>query len=157
PTVNIEERRWELIVLHRERLVRLAYGRMKNLQDAEDCAQEAMLRTASFDHLDEQRVGAFLSATTLRLCVDHYRRAERQLRLWTRMVVTNKSPCPEEIICDQEEGLWMLDQVQQLRGREREVMLAHTDGMSITQTAKQLGISTKAAESALARARKRLQ
>jgi RNA polymerase sigma factor (sigma-70 family) len=149
--------RWKLLLPHRERLRGLVRRRLANPQDAEDCVQETILRAASFTDLDEARVGPFLTSTALRLCVDYYRTAERQHRLRQRVAVIEKPLCPEEIVCERELGLWMLDQARRLRGRERQVMLARAEGMSITQAADHLRISVKAAESAFTRGRARLR
>jgi RNA polymerase sigma factor (sigma-70 family) len=155
-TTTGNESRWELLLPHRDRLLRLTRHRLPNLQDAEDCVQETLLRAASFADLDEPRVGAFLSATALRLCVDHYRRAERVRKLGQRMAMVEKPPGPEDIVCDQDLGLWLLGYASQLRGRERQVLLARSQGLSVAEAADVLGISLKAAESAFTRARKRL-
>ena len=149
--------RWKLLLPHRERLRRLVRRRLANPQDVEDCVQETILRAASFAALDEERVGPFLTSTALRLCVDHYRTAERQQRLRQRIAVIENPLCPEEIACERDLGLWMLDQARRLRGRERQVMLARAEGMSITQAADHLRISVKAAESAFTRGRARLR
>jgi RNA polymerase sigma-70 factor (ECF subfamily) len=150
-------RRWELLLPHSERLRRLARSRLSNSQDAEDCVQETLLRAAKFDNLDERRVGAFLTSTALRLCVDHYRDSNRQQRLRQRSATGDRSVGPEEIICEHDVGNWMMEQARRLQGREREVMLARADGMSTAEAANRLGISTKSAERAFTRGRARLR
>jgi hypothetical protein len=47
------ESRWELLLPHRLRLLRLAQRRLSNREDAEDCVQDALIRAACAAHLDE--------------------------------------------------------------------------------------------------------
>jgi len=138
-------------------LFRLARSRLVSAQDAEDCAQEALLRAALFQTLDERRVGAFLTSTVLRLCVDVHRGASRQHRLRQRLGGAEGPPGPEETVCEAAVGDWMMSQARQLRGRERQVILARADGLSTHDVAHHLQISEKAVESALGRARSRLR
>lgn len=154
---QVSPERWALLLPHQERLRRLARSRLHSAQDAEDCAQEALLRAALFPHLDERRVGAFLTSTVLRLCVDVHRGANRQHRLRQRIGDAERPPGPEETVVEAAVGDWMMVQAQQLRGRERQVILARADGMSTVDAARHLQISVKAVESALGRARARLR
>jgi RNA polymerase sigma-70 factor (ECF subfamily) len=154
---TIGERRWRLILPHRERLRGLVSRRLWNTSDVEDCVQETLLRAATFAKLDEQRVGAFLTSTALRLCVDEHRGWERRRLLRQRMAVRDDPPGPEDIVCDDALGSWLLAQVEQLEGRERQVILARAGGMGTVEAAQQLGISVKSAESAFTRARARLR
>ncbi|MFC9057254.1 RNA polymerase sigma factor [Streptomyces sp. NPDC057074] len=55
------------IVRHRDRLLALTRKRLPTRQDAEDCVQEAMIRTAAYPGLDLARVGPFLTTVALRL------------------------------------------------------------------------------------------
>ncbi|WP_105969784.1 RNA polymerase sigma factor [Streptomyces geranii] len=148
---------WEEIAGHRERLMRLVRRRLPSAQDAEDCVQEAMLRAAAHDNLDRDRIGPFLTAVALRLCVDHYRELERRRRLVGRTAHVSRPELPDEDVCDEDFGRWLLRQVQQLRGRERQVMLARADGISTMEFARMHQISLKAAEGAFTRGRARLR
>jgi RNA polymerase sigma factor (sigma-70 family) len=156
---QVRNMRWHLLLPHRDRILRLARRRLSGDQEAEDCAQEALLRAASFSGLDESRVGPFLTTVTLRLCADVYRRAERSRRIaqaahtaWPDVPLG-----PEETVCATAEEAWMLAQVHRLAGREHQVMLARLNGMSNREFARRHGISLKAAESAFTRARARLR
>jgi RNA polymerase sigma factor (sigma-70 family) len=153
----VDELRWNLVLEHRERLMEITRRRLHDRSDAEDCVQEALLRAAQFDRLDESRVGAFLTSTVLRLCVDRYRDAARQTRLRQRLHVVDVTPTLDEVVCDQGMGRWLLGQAQQLGGREREVMLARANGLSAAEFADRESISVKAAESAFTRGRARLR
>lgn len=153
---QMPEMRWELLLPHRDRILRLARSRLSGDLEAEDCAQEALLRAASFAGLDENRVGPFLTTVTLRLCADVHRRAERHRRL-VRAAWPETATGPEETVCASSEEAWMLAQVQRLAGREHQVMVARLDGVGVREFARRHGISTKAAESAFTRARARMR
>jgi RNA polymerase sigma-70 factor (ECF subfamily) len=148
--------RWSLLVPHRQRLLRIAGRRVASPQDAEDCVHEALLRAAAFPPLDEARVGQFLTTTVLRLCVDLHRARARADRAFARCDTTGNESPPDEWICDQDEGNWLLGQVETLRGRERQVLLARAAGKSTREAAADLAISVKAAEGAFTRGRARL-
>jgi RNA polymerase sigma-70 factor (ECF subfamily) len=115
------------------------------------------LRAASFANLDTDRIGSFLTATALRLCIDQYRERERQYRLRSRLAFPDGDPTPEETICERLLGRWLLAEVKQLPHRERQVMLARASGLSTAEAAVRHNISVKAAESAFTRGRSRLR
>ncbi|CUU55617.1 RNA polymerase sigma-70 factor, ECF subfamily [Parafrankia irregularis] len=148
--------RWSLVLPHRERLVHIARRRLPSTADAEDCAQEALVRAAGFRNLDSHRVGQFLTTTVLRLCVDHHRARMRADRAMARSVAAPSDPGPEDSTCDRAEALWLLDQTRRLRGRERQIMMARAAGRTTRQAADDLSISVKAAEGAFTRGRARL-
>ncbi|MGI3200882.1 RNA polymerase sigma factor [Streptomyces sp. GLT-R25] len=93
---------WEVIAGHRERLMRLVRRRLPNAQDAEDCVQEAMLRTAACGDLDRERIGHFLTSVALRLCVDNHREQERSRLLLPRTVDVRTPEIPDEGVCDRD-------------------------------------------------------
>ncbi|WP_329110217.1 sigma-70 family RNA polymerase sigma factor [Micromonospora sp. NBC_01699] len=152
-----DSRRWAIVLGYREHITRLVRSRLWNPQDVDDCVQEVILRAVMFQRLDEERAGAFLTAAALRLCVDYYRDRDRQRRLRLRVAYAERSAGPEEIICETDLGHWMLALVQQLQGRERQVMLARAQGMTNRQIADRYGLSAKAVESAFTRGRARLR
>lgn len=157
PTAEpFSSQRWELLVPHRQRLVRIARRRVTSLQDAEDCVHEALLRAAAFRTLDEARVGQFLTTTVLRLCVDVHRARARAERAVARSDHSTSEPAPDERVCDHAEGVWLMGKVHTLNGRERQVLLARAAGMSTREAAADLSISVKAAEGAFTRGRARL-
>lgn len=155
-----EEHRWLLVLAERERLLRLVAGRLGRSADAEDCVQEALIRAATYDPLDEDRVGALLTTITLRLCVDQQRRTSRDERLAVRVRYvhgSDRGPDVESQTCEQAAGSWLLDQISSLGAREQQVMRARADGMSVAEAAQALNITHKSAESAFTRARSRLR
>jgi RNA polymerase sigma factor (sigma-70 family) len=155
--------RWGLVWRERERLLRLARARLGPGPDAEDCVQEALIRAAVHDDLDEDRVGALLTTITLRLCVDHHRRQVRERRAVSLVGVHAAVPTggavseAEHDVCEQAVGRWLLHQAARLGEREQQVLLARARGLSATEAARTLRITPKAAESAYTRARGRLR
>ncbi|MFD5800672.1 MULTISPECIES: RNA polymerase sigma factor [unclassified Streptomyces] len=148
---------WEDIFQHQDRLMRLVRRRLPSFQDAEDCVQETMARAAAHATLDRNRLGAFLTSVALRLCIDFYRDMDRRSRLLQRAVLLDSSGTTEEDVCDRDFGTWLLAQVQHLRGREQEVILARSKGISTAEFARMHNISVKAAEAAFTRGRARLK
>lgn len=153
---EVPAHRWELLAAQRDRLRKLVISRLGHSADVEDCVHEALLRAATFARLDESRLGPFLTAVTLRVCVDHHRAAQRQQRALTRYV----DPPEESVegdVCERDAGSWLLRMTGNLTPRERAVILARAEGLGTADTARALNISHKSAESALTRARNRLR
>ena len=137
--------------------MRLVRRRLPSHQDAEDCVQETLARAAAHSALDGSRLGPFLTSVALRLCTDFYRDLERRRRLLQRTAFLDDPGTTEEDVCDEEFGKWLLNQVRQLRGREQEVILARSKGISTAEFARMHNISLKAAEAAFTRGRARLR
>ena len=147
-------RRWAAVVAERERLLELSRRRTLNQYDAEDCVQEALLRSVEFDGLDEERVAPFLTTVTMRLCADQHRARQRQDRLDRRAAGRRvEEPGPEEAICEQAEAAWVAGSLGTLTSRQREVVKARMTGLSDSEIASHLGLSYSAVASALARTR----
>jgi RNA polymerase sigma factor (sigma-70 family) len=149
---------WELVLPHRERLLRIARRRLPTLEDAEDCVQEALIRAACAAGLDAARVGQFVTSILVRLCVDHARGVSAAQRALARAFHTQRDASPEDAICDHAEASWISEHlVERLSTRERDVLRARADGLSTREAAQRLNISGKAAEAALTRARGRIR
>lgn len=63
----------------------------------------------------------------------------------------------EERVCEEAHAGWLLVQAGQLRSLERRALLARVEGLSTVEVAARLGVTAKAAESALGRARRALR
>jgi RNA polymerase sigma factor (sigma-70 family) len=150
------EQRWKRLLLHRERLLRVAQRRLPNRAEAEDCVHDAMLRCVQFDRLDEGRMGEFLTTVVLRQCVDYYRRQARAHRLSFRAYESSSMRALDDVLCDRSLERWLLEAVHSLSGRQREIMIARAEGLSTAEAAKSLGVSLKAAEGAFTRGRARV-
>jgi RNA polymerase sigma factor (sigma-70 family) len=155
--VRVSEQ-WELVLAHRERLLRIARRRLPTREDAEDCVHEALIRAASAADLDPARVGQFVTSILVRLCVDHARAASTAQRALGRLLEAHGDVSPEEAICDHAQASWIMENLmERLSTRERDVLRARADGLSTREAARQLNISGKSAEAALTRARGRIR
>jgi RNA polymerase sigma factor (sigma-70 family) len=147
-------RRWQVVLPHRQYLVRIALSRGMSREDAEDCAQEAMVRCVGFAGLDETRVQAFLATTTARLCVDRYRVHAHDTRVGVKLGPWYlDEPSPEEATCDRSEASWVARHVESLPAQQRAALVAKAEGLSGVEIAARMGLSYKAVESLLSRAR----
>lgn len=143
---------WPEIAAHRERLVRIARRRVPTFEDAEDVASEAMLRAATYDDLDPERLPQFLTAVTIRLSADVYRTAERGTRLVHRLHVDDERS-PEDLACEASDAAAVRELVGALPTSQRQVLIDRAYGLSVTQISQRHALSYKAVESALSRAR----
>lgn len=147
------DRRWELACEHRQAL--LAVARRRVPQHAHDVVHEALARAVQAGGLDPQRLGAWLTQVTLRLCVDVGRSDDRHVRCQQRLTGHHQpAPAPESDVCDRAEAAWIAEVARrQLPQRQLDALLLKADGMSLAEVAGELGVSYKTAESLLSRAR----
>jgi RNA polymerase sigma factor (sigma-70 family) len=147
-------RRWSLVLPHRQYLVRIAVRRGLSSHDAEDCAHEAMTRCVGFAGLDESRVLEWLATATMRLCVDRHRLRTRDERLGAKLSRAHLDhPSPEEAACDRGEAAWVATHVAALPESQRAALAARAEGLTCGEIAARMGLSYKAVESLLSRAR----
>ena len=151
--------RWRLLVNRREALLPAARQLCSSPADAEDVVHEALLRAARFAHLDENRIDQFLHTVVGRLATDLHRRRRRDRRLTEHGALRPGSEeSPEEGTCERHESTWSIKLLLDgLPSRQRHIVHRTAAGLSQGQIAAELGISRKAVESALARARNRLR
>ena len=150
--------RWQLVLPHREYLLRLALSKGVSPQDAEDCVQEAMLRCVQFADLDPTRVIAFLTTIVSRLCTDTHRSRVREDRLAVKLTAYDGvEPPADERVCERAEAEWISVRIAALPERQRAVLAARADGQSCGEIAERLAVSYKVVESALSRARAHLR
>ena len=148
--------RWRDMLAHRDRLLRLASARCATREDAEDAVQEAMLRCATFAGLDPARLAPLLTSVTVRLCVDAYRERDRAERARERLDAPVAED-PGEIVCRATELSRIEVQLRRLPMSQRGVLVDRARGLTLPQIARRRGLTYKAAESALFRARMTLR
>lgn len=155
-----------LVERHRDALYRLARSATGDPQEALDITQEAFV--AAFGALrryDPARpLGAWLAAITLNKCRDWARR--RKVRRWLglpmpdgveRWVVAD-APLPDQTAADRAELAATARAIADLPSNLKDVLLLRTlEGLSQAETAAVLGISEKAVETRLYRAREKLR
>lgn len=145
---------------HREQLLRVARRRSMSAQDAEDAVHEAMVRAAERPHVDGDRLGAWLTTVTVRLCVDRYRQLSRDAdigALTGSMLIAPGAASLEEAVCDRAEAVWLADRGAELPERQAEAMRLKTEDLEVAQVAQRMGLTYKAVESLLGRARRTLR
>ncbi|MFD5324858.1 sigma-70 family RNA polymerase sigma factor [Streptomyces sp. NPDC127092] len=150
--------RWQRMWSHREQLLKVARRRSMSAEDAEDAVQEAMLRAAQHAHLDDERLGAWLTTVTMRLCVDRYRQVHREAEVGSAPRLTAPGPVPvEEVVCDRAEARWVAFRSRELPARQAEALRLKAEDRDVDQIAREMGLSYQAVESLLARARRTLR
>ena len=143
---------WAALVDNRERAMRVALSRCGSREEVDDCVQEAMTRVAAMPDVDVARIGQLLTAVVSNLAVDAHRARSRAIQNLHR-VVPPPQPGPDEVVCDVAEARWLWAQRGKLAERDRRVLDLRVANRSVGEAARELGITYKSAEHALARAR----
>src|SRR2546427_1952539 len=141
---------------------RVARGVLRNAADAEDVAQEALLRAyRKFDRLrDRNRFRAWLVRITFRLALDGLRSGKRrELRdtLWSQPEHHPRAATAEDLAASSEFQAHLDDALAELPEKLRLVLLlAAMEGHTIDEIAGMLGISTGTVKSSIFYARRQL-
>ncbi|MEU2929884.1 sigma-70 family RNA polymerase sigma factor [Streptomyces sp. NPDC007251] len=152
------DERWQRMWSHREQLLKVARRRSMSQEDAEDAVHEAMLRAAERPDLDDERLGAWLTTVTMRLCVDRYRQVNREAEVGSRPTLVAPGPVPvEEVVCDRAEAKWLAVRSGELPARQAEALRLKSEDLDVSQVAMRMGLSYRTVESLLARARRTLR
>ncbi len=150
--------RWQRMWSHREQLLKVARRRSMSPEDAEDAVHEAMLRAAERPELDDERLGAWLTTVTMRLCVDRYRQVNREAEVRSSPTLIAPGPVPvEEVVCDRAEAKWLAVRSGELPARQAEALRLKSEDLDVGQVAVRMGLSYRTVESLLARARRTLR
>uniref|UniRef100_UPI001180C639 RNA polymerase sigma factor n=1 Tax=Streptomyces africanus TaxID=231024 RepID=UPI001180C639 len=156
--VTAADERWRRMWSHREHLLKVARRRSMSAEDAEDAVHEAMLRAAERPDLDEERLAAWLTTVTMRLCVDRYRQVNREAEVRTSPTLIAPGPVPvEEAVCDRAEAKWLAVRSGELPARQAEALRLKSQDLDVGQVAVRMGLSYRTVESLLARARRTLR
>jgi RNA polymerase sigma factor (sigma-70 family) len=152
------DERWQRMWSHREQLLKVARRRSMSQEDAEDAVHEAMLRAAERPDLDDERLGAWLTTVTMRLCVDRYRQVNREAEVHAGPKLITPGPVPvEEAVCDRAEAKWLAVRSGELPARQAEALRLKSEDLDVGQVAVRMGLSYRTVESLLARARRTLR
>jgi len=141
---------------------RVARGVLRNTADAEDVAQEALLRAyQNFDRLrDRNRFRAWLVRISFRLALDRLRSAKRrELRdvLWVQPAHQPPAATAEDLAASSEFQANLDRAMEELPGKLRLVLLlAAIEGHTIDEIASLLGIPVGTVKSRIYVARKQL-
>lgn len=152
------DERWQRAWSHREDLLKVARRRSMSAEDAEDAVHEAMLRAAEHPDLDDERLGAWLTTVTMRLCVDRHRQIHREAQVHNSPRLHAPGPVPvEEAVCDRAEANWLAVLSSELPARQAEALWLKAEDLDVGQVATKMGLSYRTVESLLARARRTLR
>jgi RNA polymerase sigma factor (sigma-70 family) len=155
---ELPDERWRRMWSHREQLLKVARRRSMSVEDAEDAVHEAMLRAVENPGIDDERLAAWLTTVTMRLCVDRYRQLNREAEVSSRTALVAPAPVPvEEVVCDRAEAKWLARRSRSLPARQAEALQLKSQDLDVDQVATQMGLSYEAAESLLARARRAMR
>jgi len=141
---------------------RVARGVLRNTADAEDVAQEALLRAyRRFDRLrDRNRFRAWLVRIAFRLALDRLRsrkRRERRDTLWSQPEHQPPAATAEDLAASNEFEAHLENALSELPEKLRLVLLlAAMEGHTIDEIGVMLGISTGTVKSRIFYARKQL-
>ncbi|MEM9199064.1 MAG: sigma-70 family RNA polymerase sigma factor [Pseudomonadota bacterium] len=145
---------------HTPRCFGQAYRRLADRAEAEDVAQEAMLRLwriAPDWRAGEAMVSTWLYRVTQNLCTDRLRRRGRMVDYDEAPEPVDDRPSVAEKLVRRERSTALHAAIAELPPRQRQALqLRHFDEMSNPQIAEIMEISVEAVESLLARARRGL-
>lgn len=158
----VERELERLLVANAPLAYRVALGVLRNRAEAEDVAQEALLRAyRKFDHLrNAERFRGWLVRVSFRLALDRWRSARRREQreaLWARPELRSPVQSVEEVAASRQFEVRLGRALGELPDRLRLVMLLTAiEGHSVEEVAALLGVPAGTVKSRLFAARKRL-
>lgn len=141
-------------------VLRQAWRMLGDEAEAEDAAQEAMLRLwrqAATWRSGEARVSTWLYRVTHNLCIDRIRRRRSSVAIEDVAEPSDPAPPVLERLAEGERMRALAGAISALPDRQRRaVTLRHFEGLGNPAIAERLGTSVEAVESLLGRARRQL-
>ncbi|MEM1382718.1 MAG: RNA polymerase sigma factor [Pseudomonadota bacterium] len=141
-------------------VLRQAWRLLGDEAEAEDVAQEAMLRLwrqASEWRSGEARISTWLYRVVHNLCIDRLRRKRPSVDVDDVPETADPTPSALERLATGEETRALAREIMALPDRQRDALvLRHFEGMGNPEIAARLECSVEAVESLLARARRQL-
>lgn len=150
----------EIVTRHGPRALRLAARMAPDLASAEDIAQEAMVRVwqraADFD-ARRARFTTWLYRIVLNLCIDLDRRP-KPVPMPEHLDPADPAPLADEVVEAEQLRSALAGAIDALpTGQRAALVLVYEEGLSGAEAAHALGITAKAVERLLARARAQLR
>ncbi|MFF5723742.1 sigma-70 family RNA polymerase sigma factor [[Kitasatospora] papulosa] len=151
--------RWELIWSHRDELLEIARSRSSSAEEAEDAVHDAMIRAVEDPDVQYGRVRSWLRHATVRACADRHRQVTRDRELSVALSAAPAESFPvEEGACDRAEARWLADRsAELLPARQVQALRLQAQDLDVGQVARTMGLSYRATESLLARARRSMR
>lgn len=142
----------------RDHLARVARRRTTSWVDAEDAAQEAIVRALEAPELDCEQLPGWLTRVAMNVCADAGRDQRRHhKRVRYQVIQEAAEPDVESVVVERAYARAMYSEAMALPPAQRAAMLLKAEGRSVMEVAEALAISPKAAESLLSRARATLR
>jgi RNA polymerase sigma-70 factor (ECF subfamily) len=150
----------------RPSLVRLAYGQLGSLAEAEDVVQDAWLRLQRVDPAEVRNLRGWLTTTVSRLALDTLRSARVQRESYVGpwlpeplVAAAGEAPDPaERAATDESVSLALLVVLESLSASERVAFVLHdVFGYGFEQVAEVLGTSAQSARQHASRARRAVE
>jgi RNA polymerase sigma-70 factor, ECF subfamily len=154
----------EAFEAERARLVRLAYGQLGSLAEAEDVVQDAWLRLERADASAIRDLRAWLTTTVSRLALDTLRsarvRREQYVGPWLPepLIGDDYADPADRVTLDESVGMALMVVLESLSARERVAFVLHdVFGTPFDAVAEVLGVSPDAARQLASRARREVE
>jgi RNA polymerase sigma factor (sigma-70 family) len=126
--------------------------------DAEDAVQEALFRACADPDVELVRAAGWLRVVTRNAAVDIARRRGRDLALRTRLETLQAvSPDHADDVVDRQLAVALQTMLDRLTAHQREVIRHVAGGRSVRAAAVEMGITERAAQGHLTRARRALR
>jgi RNA polymerase sigma-70 factor (ECF subfamily) len=149
----------QLIQRHQSSAWQAAYRFLGDASEAEDIAQEAFLKIldAAPRYQPTAAFRTYLYRVITRLCLDF---AQKKRPLYTQFLpeIPRKEPSPIDVLARSEQKQGIRQALNELPGKQRmAVILRYYEGLGYAEMAVALGVTPKAVERLLARARESLE
>ena len=144
---------------HWRTMVRACRGLLDSVEDAEDCASKALLQALAVPGLPPANPEAFLVRVAKRRAADELRTKVRGRRRAISLAAHSDAHVVDiaENIVDRAEARWLDDLSRSLPDDTQAVLRTLAEGATPAETAVQLGMTKRAVESHLLRARRALK
>ena len=142
------------------RLVRMAFGILGNLDEAEDATQEALLALwrAAPDWQEKATIAAYLRTVATRKAIDILRRRKGRVDDFNWEGLEDTARNPQEMLENRDDMEHVLKHMTELPERQRiALVLTQIEELSHQQAADAMDIDVEALSSLLARARRTLR
>ncbi|HEX4577450.1 MAG TPA: sigma-70 family RNA polymerase sigma factor [Edaphobacter sp.] len=154
-----DERFEEMVARQTRFMFRVAFGLLRNRQDAEDAVQEAFLklyRGEAWLRMENEK--GFLARTVWRVALDHLPRGTEQMSDAAEMQLAASGDSPEQNVMDGDERAVLLRLIDGLPEELRQpLVLSSVDEMTSREVAAAMGIPEGTVRTRVMRARAELR